>query len=317
MTTIISRQLILDELLLVEAAVTADNSLVVCAWMQRSYEDDETISKVLSCKNDLWVDGPFIPWEATSICISPEGHPVVLGREGHVVTIKNNTLVKLPEVGGPEAIGPFRKIKTLNNQLYVLGEDHGVYHFNTQKWQKLPNGFPSADLDSFSSHDDFLDEIVSSVDILFDIASLPTGKLCATGTSGEIWVHDSHKWRREHPPTNMNLFSAVADETGNAFYIGGQNGTLLHGSDDYWDLITMPGIAEDFISLAVAPEALYIATGQSAIKYTEDGFKRISYEEQIMPAHFALANSNVRVMLARKEVFISNDLGNNWRSLLS
>jgi hypothetical protein len=310
-------ELILEELLLVAAARLADGGLAVCGWLQRSQDDEATISKVIYWTDAGWLDGPTLPWEAVSMCSYPGPEPtsVVLGREGHIALVRADRTEDLPLVGSPAALGPFRRVCVCDGQVFVLGEDRGVYVLHHGAWSRLEKGFPQIDVAAFDDLDQAQEAIAAGTEVLFALAAFSAKDVCAVGTDGEVWLFDRDTWQRVDIPMNLTLFDVTVGADG-VYHACGQRGIVVRGHRGAWGLVSTGDADQDFVGIASAGEGLYLATGYASFRFAAGKLEPLTYDTVPMPGHFVLADGELRLVLARKEIFASTDGGQTWSSLL-
>lgn len=69
--------------------------------------------------------------------------------------------------------------------------------------------------------------------------------LDAVGWEGEIWHHDGARWRQKKSPVDVILTDATTHSDGKV-YACGQNGALVRGRADRWEIVAADQTLEDF-----------------------------------------------------------------------
>lgn len=91
------------------------------------------------------------------------------------------------------------------------------------------------------------------------IAGFNINEMYAVGWNGEIWEWNGQAWLNQTSPTNLILTAVCCGDDGNV-YVCGQNGTLIQGRNDSWNLVPLEDIAEDLWDLCWFERKLYLAT---------------------------------------------------------
>nr|WP_319392417.1 hypothetical protein [uncultured Desulfobacter sp.] len=256
--------------------------------------------------------------EVKSIAQSPSGKDEIymLGREGECLCVSpNKKKLQMIEPDTP-GVGPFRKIKNICGALYVLGEEKSVWHCQKGQWTKLAKGIPSPDFDMFEDQDEYFDDLIEKSEVAFSLSGKSTNDLCMTCTTGQAWFWDGHAWAQDYSlPTNQNLYDICKLENGKYIICGG-GGTLIEGERARWNIIETFDGESDLISVCQFKDSIYVSDGQGLSKLHHGKTVPVDFGLKAdTPSHIVVANHDLVLSIAAKEVFFSKD-GDTWFSLL-
>lgn len=91
------------------------------------------------------------------------------------------------------------------------------------------------------------------------IAGFDEKEIYAVGWEGEIWQFTKKKWLERSSPVNI-ILTGVVCAPGGVVYICGQNGTLLAGRGDTWEVLPQDNIEDDFWDLCWFKNRLYVSS---------------------------------------------------------
>ncbi len=92
-----------------------------------------------------------------------------------------------------------------------------------------------------------------------DICGFGGEEIYAVGWNGEIWQWNGTRWANYASPTNLILTGACCGGDGKV-YVCGQNGTLIRGRSDTWELIEFENVTEDFWDVCWFKGRLYVSS---------------------------------------------------------
>jgi hypothetical protein len=183
----------------------------------------------LGWKGGAWLNGGDQDWMCAGIGIERSETPklVAVGEFGEVfvkgggVQINEKVTPKLKTISDR---GPLRGVRTIDQNVYVVGMDRQVYMRSKGRWSAFDAGLNSthgnSDIAGFEA-----------------IAGFDKNELYAVGWNGEIWRFDGHTWKRADSPSNLILNDVCCAADGKVYAVG-QKGTLLVGRHDKWQLIS-------------------------------------------------------------------------------
>jgi hypothetical protein len=92
----------------------------------------------------------------------------------------------------------------------------------------------------------------------------------AVGWRGEIWHWSQATWHRIDSPTNVNFNSVACDPQTNAAYAVGDNGGMVRGIGDQWEVVET-GRAENLQDVAVFDGQVFAATDFGILRLDASG----------------------------------------------
>jgi hypothetical protein len=141
-----------------------------------------------------------------------------------------------------------------------------------------------------------------------DIGGYDENEMYAAGWGGEIWWRDEGKWRRIDSPTSVNLRALCCTDDG--VYIVGQNGTLLRGRHEAWDVLAS-GRKENLMDVAAYDGQIYVCTDFRILKLKgEKLVNDTSFAQKTdLPATclYLLQAADGLISLGQKDVFRRKD----------
>jgi len=213
----------------------------------------------------LLVDGKVfttkLEWHANRMCIHsvPESHLVSTGPAG-IVSILTKAGKEEEEIDstldGPERRGDICDMRVIGDHVYVCGMSRQVYRREGKNmWTRQDEGLVkprgSFDLVGFNAIDGLTEK-----DIL------------AVGFGGEIWRRQKQTWRQLESPTNVVL-TALRVVKPNLAFACGQQGILLRGRGDHWEVIAAEGTKEDLWGVEWFNDKLYVASTNNLYTWDE------------------------------------------------
>jgi hypothetical protein len=110
-----------------------------------------------------------------------------------------------------------------------------------------------------------------------DICGFSEGEIYAVGWQGEIWQWNGREWTNRDSPTDINLTAVCCADDG-FVYACGQNGTLIRGRNDTWELIELESVHTDLWDLCWFNGRLFIASFSTLFAYEEGDLLPIIFE---------------------------------------
>lgn len=202
-------------------------------------------SRLIAIYKGEWSPLDDVEWSTAGMCVvkKPAEKLVVVGPGGEVFTY----------VGGKksrEQISPrpsdLRYSVAIAGYAYACGMKRQVYRrAGESRWVEMhaPEGKG--------------DRVVG-----FEaIAGFDEKEIYAVGWDGEIWQLVKNKWVQRSSPVNVILTGVVCAPDG-VVYVCGQNGTLLAGRNDRWDVLPQEDVEDDFWDLCWfgKKKRLYVAS---------------------------------------------------------
>ncbi|MBW1298468.1 hypothetical protein [Aquimarina litoralis] len=259
-----------------------------------------------------WKDGwskQELQLEAVSIavCEKPEIQVFIIGNMGNLFRWGKNGFS--PEVidiseEGPQHYGNIRNTATIDGHVYVVGMGRTVYK--------------NDDVGSWIRHDYDIRDAEGSVGFNA-IGGYQEDELYAVGFDGEIFYYNGNKWNQVKSPTKL-ILNAVVCTPNSKVYACGQNGTLLFGRYDKWEIINQKVVTDTFLSAVWFLDKLYLSTSKGLFQYTEaQGMKEVTKlpENELIPgASFnVLSCSENWLWSAGRKLIMRTKDGKHWEKV--
>lgn len=213
---------------------------------------DETESTDKYCKYNESVGWPAIAIET----IKPEDgirEVVAIGPNGDYWELE--PLSTDENVGKiPDFQGNLRTLSVIGDCIFACGMGRVVLERkNKGQWISIgPSPSPTdADIVGFE-----------------DIGGFSKTEIYAAGWGGEVWWLDDGTWRKIDSPVSANLNALCCAEDG-FVYIVGDNGTMLRGRRDIWDVIDTDRM-ENLMDVAFYNGNAYVTTDFRILKLEND-----------------------------------------------
>lgn len=174
-----------------------------------------------------------------------------------------------------QAAFPLSNLGVIDHSIFACGMGRTVLQRKSPgKWTEIGPGpygagavapgavAPGADSSDAASEDE--DPIVG----FEDIDGFSKKDMYAAGWGGEIWHRDGKKWQQLDSPTSEHLNAVCCAEDGKV-YVVGDNGTLVVGRGDEWELIESD-FTGTFQDVACYRGVIYICTDFEILKL-DDG----------------------------------------------
>src|SRR5262245_33909896 len=101
-----------------------------------------------------------------------------------------------------------------------------------------------------------------------DLAGFSADDIYAVGWMGEIWHRNKGKWRRLDNPVSANL-NAVCCASDGKVYVVGDNGSMVRGRNDAWDVLKTEGFG-NLMDVASFGDTIYVVTDFRILKLDGD-----------------------------------------------
>jgi hypothetical protein len=170
-----------------------------------------------------------LEWDVLSVCVSRKEDKrkcVAMSMQGDIAFqfVGGSEVESIPNAGTLNGRGAMSQVREIGDKLVACGYEGQVYVRQPSGWQVLSDG-----LISFSSKDQ--PAHLNSID------GNQFEDIYAVGYFGRIFHFDGKKWSEIESPTNVHL-ERVRVENGIA-YICGNNGTVLFGNKDGFELVSI------------------------------------------------------------------------------
>jgi len=188
-----------------------------------------------------------------------------------------------------------RNIAIIGGEAYACGMDREVYRRIDQgQWKAMhaikptKSGFLGFEaIDGFTSKD-----------------------IYAVGWEGEIWRFNGGKWFNCDSPVNL-ILTGVLCASGGSVYICGQEGLLLKGCKDTWEVVSIEGVTQDFWDVIEFKYKIYIATKSDVYELDNDKLTLVKVKSNsINSAGRFSVKDGVLWSIGEKDVFSFD--GTDW-----
>lgn len=213
-----------------------------------------------------WYKGQWfqhlLEWSSPSVCVvqHPKEQGVVIGLQGDAFVTGQKDDHPEEIVDGkisPQKRGFLRSVRAIEGKAYAVGMHRQAYRRDgANKWTCIDDSMrpPSGkgEVEGFEAVDGF-----------------SAKEIYAAGWDGMIWSYDGKKWKELDSPTNTILTSMCCGEDGNV-YICGQEGMLIRGRKNKWEIIDHGFGKADFWGVCWFNGKLYISTMKQVLTLAKD-----------------------------------------------
>jgi hypothetical protein len=195
-------------------------------------------------------------WDATAIAFAekPSKKVILIGQEGDVIAYAEGAPENEKLDPQPSAI---RNACEIEGYVYACGMKRQVYkRTGESKWKDIGAPSPKAKQETgFEA-----------------IHGFTAKEIYAVGWSGEIWQYDGKIWTERKSPTKK-ILTCVHCAPDGTVYAGGQEGILIQGRNENWEVLKIKGLKDDIWDVHWFNDQLYVATISGL--YTLQGQKLI------------------------------------------
>ncbi len=145
-----------------------------------------------------------------------------------------------------------RNVGVVDGFAYACGMDRQVFRRDGDNSWTAMNAPNSEEATGFEAIDGF-----------------SANEIYAVGWNGEVWEWNGNGWAQHGGVTNV-ILTGVCCADDDRVYVCGQQGTLLSGRHDGWQLVDLDDFATDFWDAHWFKGKLYLATMQTLFTYERD-----------------------------------------------
>lgn len=238
-------------------------------------EKDVAHTSIIGLYRGNWAKAVTVHWNSTAIAVAkrPSEVLVVVGEDGQVCTY----------VGGKaddEALSPrprlIRNARTIKGEVYACGMKRQVYRrVGEKRWTDMSAPVPAPDERvGFEAVDGYHEEEVYAV-----------------GWAGEIWHYDGMQWRNCASPTNR-ILTAVCCAPDGLVYVAGQQGVMLRGRRDAWELVAWDEeVGLDLWDLCWFDDKLYVAAINGLFTFEGNALEPVDFGDAGVPSCYSLTTA--------------------------
>ena len=253
-----------------------------------------------------WVDGRWgqenVQWAAVSLCVArtPKHQMIAVGEYGDVLVAGSGELYHEEiKVGRllPETRGTLRCVRAIDGIPYAAGMDRQVYRrVGPKKWMCIDASMRpkpgSRRVVGFESIDGFSEQDIYAV-----------------GWDGCIWHYNGVTWKEIESPTNL-ILAAVCCAGDGWVYASGQEGILLRGRDQRWEVL-QHGHSQNLTSIAWYGGELFVSSEQLVYTLAKHKLKPATFGKDIPGTAYHLHSADgVLWSIGAKDIMAFN--GRRW-----
>ena len=139
--------------------------------------------------------------------------------------------------------GELTRIRSIAGTPYCCGQSGQIYSLSNGEWIRMNLGINS---DEFN---------------LENIDGTTPHNIYTAGCNGVMLHHDGNKWARIPLPTNLNI-SNIRCESDGTCYACGDDGLLLRGHDEVWEVIGDPAPDKNYWGLDIFNGTPFLSHGK-------------------------------------------------------
>jgi hypothetical protein len=236
----------------IEGTLYGGDNMVVIASSEKLEEDDVDHAFICHLKNGKW-DFWYEAFSAIKVCVidAAETTLVVMGMAGEILVgdsrgFRREAVDRTDE--GPNRLRPLNDMREIDQYVHVAGMRRQVFRrpVNTPGWERFDDGV-------------LVPKTSREVAGFLTIDGFSGSEIYAAGYRGQLWYFDGKKWRKIDSPTNLRL-EALCCVAGDSVIVVGDEGVILRGRDDRWDVVAQDLTDETFTDVETFQERIFIST---------------------------------------------------------
>jgi hypothetical protein len=236
----------------IEGTLYGRDNMIVIASSEKLEEDDVDHAFICHLKNGKW-DFWYEEFSAIKVCVIDAAGTtlVVMGIAGEILVgdsrgFRREVVDSTDE--GPNKLRPLNDMREINQYVYVAGMRRQVFRcpVNTLRWERFDDSV-------------LVPKTSKEVAGFLTIDGFSGSEIYAAGYRGQIWYFDGKKWRSIDSPTNLRL-EALRCVVGDSVIVVGDEGVILRGRDDRWDVVAQDLTDETFTDVETFQERIFIST---------------------------------------------------------
>ena len=252
-------------------------------------------TSIIGSEAGAWVSVEDTDWDSTAITIAraPAAKIVVIGEDGDVVAFGGGKLTEETIEPAPVLI---RHARTIEGHAYACGMKRQVYQRTGEgRWTDVSAPAPKP-----------------KEEVGFEAIDGYSGKeIYAVGWKGEIWQYNGKKWTNRGSPTSV-ILTAVCCAGDGVVYAAGQQGVMVRGREDEWELIEWADdVSDDLWDLCWFKKKLYVSTMMGLYTLEGDTLAPVEFDVGIGTFYSLTTAEDVLWSIGRDD--IASFDGTNWR----
>jgi hypothetical protein len=149
------------------------------------------------------------------------------------------------------------------------------------------------------------------------LCAYPRGGFLVSGWNGLVAHYHGKQVERCETGTNAILTGIICDESGGIVACG-QGGTIVRGTKDALAPLDLPGISEDFWSIARFQGEIYVASSNALYRLVDDeNLQLVKFEDEVIPTtfyHLDVFEDTHLLSVGMKDAVLFN--GTEWTRIL-
>ncbi len=253
----------LDEKLSFATGCVINKDLVVIASEIDKIAQTKPHTQVLRYNKGEWSNF-IVDWPIVSMCLimqdglnllslGPDGRIHIANKDGF-----SEEFIDQSE-NGPKFAGTLSQIKQIDGRVYAVGMARQVYR------REGPGNWSAIDKSIRQPRDE--DEIKG----VLSIDGSGQDNLYAVGYGGEIYQFNGDKWLFLDIPTNVDLHYVKCIQP-DLVYVAGQNGIILRGAGQKWQIVDQEVTDEDLWSIEYFNQEVFFASDSKLFKLSDNHF---------------------------------------------
>jgi len=278
-------------------AAARRSDLLDCLTKDRTLmEQDVSHCSVISVDEGEWADAADFSWDAFGIAVAlkPERRLVIVGEDGQYYTYLDPEIPEGQIEPKPRLI---RRARTIDGFVYVCGVGRQVYkRLDVYEWSNESAPAPKK---------------ISDPICFEDIAGYSENEIYCCGWKGELWHYDGSDWHDYSELTNITLTSLACVSDGYV-YVVGQQGVLLKGRRDTWEVIQLDNDFEtDMWDVHEFEEKIYISTMTGLYILNGQQLEEVEFDDMLNGTFYRLTSAEGTLWSVGDSDVLSFD-GTEW-----
>jgi hypothetical protein len=253
----------------------------------------------------FWYEG----FDVVKVAISSEGNGLQIFEMGcdgefRVGNAQGFSFEKISQTGGgPSRLRQLSSMRLIGKHLYVAGMRRQVFRRQLVEtyWEQVDHGA-------------FIPEDSDEIGGFISIDGVSDSDIYAVGYKGEIWNFNGAAWKRKTSPTNLRL-EAVRVVREDRVVAVGENGVVVQGAGDRWDVVDQDLHDETFTDIEVCSGKVYISTDLGLIFRLEgDELRQVDLSDLGVVTTGALSSNGDNLLSIGERDLLLFD-GRGWKRL--
>ena len=283
------------EVTLWKAAARESDRLYLAVTVDALVSQEVSHSVFLSIYRGEWRDCGQVSWSTIAVCFvrSPSLRFLAVSEDGEVYTYVSGESTAESIDPAPAALAA---VSEIDGQAYACGMLRQVYVRTAEgKWKDLSAPAPKPGVTAgFEA-----------------ISGYGKDDIYAVGWEGEIWQRKRGKWIERESPVNIILTGVTCCDDGYV-YVCGQNGTLIKGRDDEWQVVDQDDTEDDFWDIHAFQGVVYACSFNGLFQIKKDVLSAVKFGKDAPGTFHRLTSADgVLWSVGAQDVFAFD--GKKWK----